>query len=51
MVNGILNKIGAMEYNFIAVRPDTKRDGANGNTANINGVRLSLKRLKEGHPM
>ena len=51
MVNGILNKIGAMEDNFIAVRPDTKRDGANGNPANINGVRLSLQRLKEGHPM
>lgn len=51
MVNGILNKIGAMEDNFIAVRPDTKRDRANGNPANINGVRLSLQRLKEGHPM
>ena len=51
MVNGILNRIGAMEDNFIAVRPDTKRDGANGNPTNINGVRLSLQRLKEGHPM
>lgn len=51
MVNGILNKIGAMEDNFIAVKPDTKRDGINRNPANINGVRLSLQRLKEGHPM
>lgn len=49
MVNGILNKIGAMEDNFIAVKPDSKKQGAN--LANVNGVRLSLQRLKEGHPM
>lgn len=49
MVNGVLNKIGAMEDNFIAVKPDSKKQGAN--LANVNGVRLSLQRLKEGHPM
>lgn len=49
MVNGILTKIGAMEDNFIPVQPDSKREGAN--PANVNGVRLSLERLKEGHPM
>lgn len=48
MVNGILTNIGAMEDNFISVVPEsTKQDG----TQNINGVRLSLQRLREGHPM
>ncbi len=49
MVNGMLTKIGAMEDNFISVVPDSHKRGAN--PANINGVRLSLQRLKEGHPM
>ena len=49
MVNGILTKIGAMEDNFISVVPDSHKRGAN--PANVNGVRLSLQRLKEGHPM
>lgn len=49
MVNGILSKIGAMDDNFVPVKPDSKKEGAN--PANINGVRLSLQRLKEGHPM
>lgn len=49
MVNGILTNIGAMEDNFISVIPDSRKQGSN--PANINGVRLSLQRLKEGHPM
>lgn len=49
MVNGILTNIGAMEDNFISVKPDSKKQGAN--LANINGVRVALQRLKEGHPM
>lgn len=49
MVNGLLTLIGAMEDNFIPVKPDSKKQGAN--PENINGVRLSLARLKEGHPM
>ena len=49
MVNGILAKIGAMGDNFISVQPDSKNLGAN--MKNINGVRLSLAHLKEGHPM
>ena len=49
MVNGILTKIGAMEDNFISVVPDSHKRGAN--PANVNAVRLSLQRLKEGHPM
>lgn len=49
MVNGFLTKIGAMEDNFISVVPESTRpDSA---TSNVNGVRLSLQRLKEGHPM
>lgn len=50
MVNGILSKIGAMNDNFITVHPDTKRDGK-GNRNNMNGVRLCLQHIKEGHPM
>jgi len=49
MVNGILNKIGAMEDNFIAVKPDSNNKGAN--LKNVNGVRTSLTRLHDGHPM
>lgn len=49
MVNGILTKIGAMEDNFISVLPDPNKQGAN--PRNINGVRLSLQQLKEGHPI
>lgn len=49
MVNGVLTKIGAMEDNFVSVKPDSKKQGAN--LKNINGVRLSLQQLKEGHPM
>lgn len=49
MVNGILTKIGAMKDNFVSVMPDSTGDGPN--PANINGVRYSLQRLKEGHPM
>lgn len=49
MVNGILNKIGAMGDNFVPVKPDSRKEGAN--PANINGVRASLQQLKEGHPM
>ena len=49
MVNGVLGKIWAMSDNFISVTPDSKNQGAN--LANVNGVRLSLQRLKEGHPM
>ena len=50
MVNGILSKIGAMNDNFITVYPDTKRDGK-GNLGNMNGVRLCLQHIKNGHPM
>lgn len=49
MVNGVLTLISAMEDNFIPVIPDPNKLG--GNPDNINGVRLSLSWLKEGHPM
>jgi len=49
MVNGVLTRIGAMEDNFISVVPDTVSQGTN--SANINGVRLSLQQLKDGHPV
>lgn len=49
MVNEILLKIGAMKGNFVSVLPDSTGNGPN--PANVNGVRYSLQRLKEGHPM
>jgi putative hemolysin len=49
MVNGVLSRIGAMEDNFISVKPDSTNQGAN--LQNVNGVRASLSRLQEGHPM
>lgn len=49
MVNGILTKIGAMADNFVSVTPDSKNAGPS--QANVNGVRYSFQRLKEGHPM
>ncbi|MCD7915240.1 MAG: lysophospholipid acyltransferase family protein [Tannerellaceae bacterium] len=49
MVNGILTNIGAMEDNFIPVKPDSNKKRAD--LRNVNGVRLSLERIKEGHPM
>ena len=49
MVNEILGKIGAMKDNFVSVLPDSTGNGPN--PANINGVRYSLQRLKEGHPI
>jgi len=49
MVNGILTQISAMGDNFISVVPDSSKQGAN--PQNINGVRLSLQRIREGHPM
>lgn len=52
MVNGILTNIGAMEDNFISVVPEATKEDPNAPVpVNINGVRLSLQRLKEGHPM
>lgn len=50
MVNGLLEKIGAMSDNFIPVQPDTEHQGK-GNQANINGVRLSSQHLRDGHPI
>ena len=49
MVNGVLTKINAMRNNFISVIPDSEHLGAN--QGNVNGVRASMTRLSEGHPM
>lgn len=49
MVNGFLECIGALENNFIPVKPDSKRE--KGNIENVNGVRACLAWLKEGHPL
>lgn len=49
MVNGILTKIEAMGDNFISVKPDSERQGAN--LQNVNGIRTSFAHIKEGHPM
>ena len=49
MVNGILENVGAMDENFISVKPDSNKRGAN--PQNVNGVRASLEHLKKGFPM
>jgi putative hemolysin len=49
MVNGVLDRIGAMSDNFIPVRPDSNNIGTD--LRNVNGVRTSLAHLQEGHPM
>jgi putative hemolysin len=50
MVNEILARISAMSDNFISVIP---RIGGNQdpNQRNVNGIRLSLEQLLNGHPM
>jgi putative hemolysin len=50
MVNGVLTKIGAMADNFVSVTPKTDSRTL-AYPSNINGIRYSLGRLKEGHPM
>ena len=50
MVNGMLEKVGAMADNFIAVKPNTG-DKTKGNIANTGGVRAALGWLKDGHPL
>lgn len=49
MVNGVLENISAMEDNFISVKPDSKKEGAN--PQNVNGVRASLEQLRNGSPV
>ena len=50
MVNGVLTNIGAMEDNFISVRPDSEKTGKM-NPANLNGIRDSISWIQNGHPM
>jgi putative hemolysin len=50
MVNEILAHISAMEDNFISIIPRTG-DNQERNPKNVNGIRLSLAQLKNGHPM
>lgn len=51
MVNEILAHISAMEDNFISVVPKTDEEQMPTNNKNINGIRLSLKQIHDGHPM
>lgn len=50
MVNGILTHIEAMDVNFIAVKPVTGNHKGTSATS-INGVRESLERLRDNHPL
>ncbi len=50
MVNDTLTYISAMEDNFISVIPKTDSN-QKGSKKSINGIRLSLSILKEGHPI
>jgi putative hemolysin len=50
MVNEILAHISAMEDNFISVIPRTDQKQKS-KKQNVNGIRLSLSRLRNGHPV
>jgi putative hemolysin len=50
MVNEILAHISAMSDNFISVIPRTG-ENQDPNQRNVNGIRLSLEQLHNGHPM
>jgi len=50
MVNEILSLIEAMSDNFISVKPKVG-DKELSPTANVNGIRETLTRLHEGHPV
>jgi len=50
MVNEFLAHISAMGDNFISVVPKTD-DNQGSNNKNVNGIRLSLKQIRNGHPM
>jgi putative hemolysin len=50
MVNEFLSHISAMEDNFIPVIPRTG-DSQESSRRNVNGIRLSLEQLKNGHPV
>ncbi|MDR3252925.1 MAG: lysophospholipid acyltransferase family protein [Tannerella sp.] len=50
MVNGVLSQINAMGDNFISVTPKTS-DNKSPNPNNINGVRLAIAHIREGHPI
>ena len=50
MVNQILSLIEAMSDNFISVKPKVG-DNELSPTANVNGIRETLTRLHEGHPV
>jgi putative hemolysin len=50
MVNQILTLIETMDENFISVQPKKgNKSGAQG--TGVNGIRETLKRLKDGHPV
>lgn len=50
MVNLILNQIQAMRPNFIAVDP-LKSDDPEKKKITMQGIRLAMKHIKEGHPL
>jgi len=50
MVNGFLTHIGAMTDNFVSVTPKTD-DTDSTTPASVNGVRIALGRLRNGHPI
>ncbi|MGL5317701.1 MAG: lysophospholipid acyltransferase family protein [Bacteroidales bacterium] len=51
MVNGILTHIEAMDENFIAVKPATGNKNNSTSATSINGIRESLDRLRNKHPL
>jgi putative hemolysin len=49
MVNKFLSLIKTMDVNFISVTPNTNKKTES--TDNINGIRETIKHLKDGHPV
>ena len=50
MVNMILNHVGGMRPNFIAVDPMAQKDPAK-RAVSINGIRQCIAHLRDGHPL
>ncbi len=50
MVNMILNHVGGMRPNFIAVDPMAQKDPAK-RAVSINGIRQCIAQIRDGHPL
>ncbi|HNW51726.1 MAG TPA: 1-acyl-sn-glycerol-3-phosphate acyltransferase [Prolixibacteraceae bacterium] len=51
MANQMLAMVKTMEENFISVKPKVGNEAMKPTTANLNGIRETLTRLRDGHPV